>query len=441
MKARFFMGAMLFGAFTLSCSQQDDLIDSISENTIEYQVNEINSNTDIVTKDDAIFIATKFLNRLQTKSTQSEAEPFYSSTHEQIGYIVNFPESGFCIISSSKDLPPILAYSDNGYFESKNIDKIGISTWIENLSQSKNILSNEEKEINRKLWNYYKSSTPSTIAFDNSEKTAALNKRINEINQEFNYSAEVKPLIAYKGTGIISDSSYEMFKNKGGSEEYTIVVCNKKNIGAEVKPLLKTRWYQEGAFGKYATNGYAGCTVIAAGQLMNYFRYPKTYNWDAISMNNYNNEAVSLLSKDIQDKFNVKYGKEGTASTISDVKRGLEKFGYTVKQTSDPLSYNFIRKNHQPFYEQGCNDANEGHAWVVDGYKSFDYQYELIVEYQRENSGSFYYERDNTTYLYNDGSVVSTLTHYNWGWGGTEDGYYYEPKYKKNVKQLILSKP
>ena len=31
------MGAMLFGAFTLSCSQQDDLIDSISENTIEYQ--------------------------------------------------------------------------------------------------------------------------------------------------------------------------------------------------------------------------------------------------------------------------------------------------------------------------------------------------------------------------------------------------------------------
>lgn len=191
----------------------------------------------------------------------------------------------------------------------------------------------------------------------------------------------------------------------------------------------------------FVADKLAGCTVVAAGQLMNYFQYPQSYDWNAIASNNYNNEAIALLSKDIQNKFKVKYGTNGTSSTISNVKEGLEDFGYSVKESEELYSFRLIEKYHQPLYEQGINEAGIGHAWVVDGYETFDYQYYYIVEYLRGSAGNYYYERDNTTYSADDGNlVVPTLTHYNWGWGGAEDGFYQEPKYKKNVKQLNLSK-
>lgn len=179
----------------------------------------------------------------------------------------------------------------------------------------------------------------------------------------------------------------------------------------------------------FVADKLAGCTVVAAGQLMNYFQYPQSYDWNAIASNNYNNEAIALLSKDIQNKFKVKYGTNGTSSTISNVKEGLEDFGYSVKESEELYSFKLIEKYHQPLYEQGINEAGIGHAWVVDGYETFDYQYYYIVEYLRGSAGNYYYERDNTTYSADDGNVVvPTLTHYNWGWGGAEDGFYQEPK-------------
>ena len=79
---------------------------------------------------------------------------------------------------------------------------------------------------------------------DDPEKTAALNKRLNEIHEEFGMSVDPRPLFAFKGSSFISDSYYEMFKNKGGSEEYTIVAWYKKDLGAKVKPMVTTQWNQ-----------------------------------------------------------------------------------------------------------------------------------------------------------------------------------------------------
>lgn len=49
-------------------------------------------------------------------------------------------------------------------------------------------------------------------------------------------------------------------------------------------------------------------------------------------------------------------------------------------------------------------------------------------------------ERDNTTYSADDGNpAVTYQVHYNWGWGGDNDGYYASlPTYKNDVQQLIL---
>lgn len=442
MKTHFVLGAIFTSLIAMSCSNQESLDGMLTESQSLSAPHRygIPCNSNVITKDDAAFVADKFMEHPTSRGVQHETTYLYNSDGDKIGYIINY-DKGYCIVSSSKDLPPILAYSDEGRFDINNIALTGLSVWSDNLSYSLNKLTEEERASNKKQWDIYESNATQSKAMNNQEKTAALNKRLNEIHEEFGMSVDPRPLFAFKGSGFISDSYYEMFKSKGGSEEYTIVAWYKKDLGTKVKPMVTTQWNQSGALGKYADNKLAGCTVVAAGQLMNYFQYPQSYDWNAIASNNYNNEAIALLSKDIQNKFKVKYGTNGTSSTISNVKEGLEDFGYSVKESEELYSFRLIEKYHQPLYEQGINEAGIGHAWVVDGYETFDYQYYYIVEYLRGSAGNYYYERDNTTYSADDGNlVVPTLTHYNWGWGGAEDGFYQEPKYKKNVKQLNLSK-
>lgn len=445
MKMPLFLTAIILSLISVSCSEENQLTEPLREqSSISLsQIKGISYDSNIITKDDAIFVATKFLNRKRTRSEIYDAIPLYDSTGKQIGHVVNFSDSGFCIVSSTKDLPPILAYSSKGNFNINNINKTGISIWRDNLSYSQEELTKEEKDSNRRLWNIYESSSLKSRAMDDTEKTAALNKRMAEIHEEFGMSIDVRPLIVFKGSDFINNSYYEMFKNKGGSEFYTIVGVYKKNLGPQIDPYITTQWGQQGVFGKYAVNKFAGCTVIAAGQLMNYFQYPKTYDWNAIASNCYINESVAVLSKDIQDRFKVKYEENKTSSTISNVKEGLKSFGYSVSETDEIFAYRLIEKYHKPLYEQGVDDDGDGHAWVIDGYITFDYQYYYIVEYLRGNSGSYRYERDNTIYSAGDDNmVVSVLTHYNWGWDGREDGYYVTPpKYKNKLKQLNLSIP
>ena len=87
-------------------------------------------------------------------------------------------------------------------------------------------------------------------------------------------------------------------------------------------------------------------------------------NWNAIASNCYINESVAVLSKDIQDRFKVKYEENKTSSTISNVKEGLKSFGYSVSETDEIFAYRLIEKYHKPLYEQGVDDDGDGHAWL-----------------------------------------------------------------------------
>lgn len=440
MKKIYFLILSAFVGF--SCSNQTELND-IMENTSlpAYQTEGISRSSNSISESDALFVASRFMNRPATRSNASTVTPLRDSENNLIGHIVNYSDKGFCIVAASKESSPILAYSDDNRFDVSSIDKTGVCLWLENYIYSQNNLTEEQKAINRQQWEIYEAAPAvESRATDDQEKTAAMNKRMTELHEEFGRGIDTRPLFAYKGSNILSESLYQLFKSKGGSENYTIVAWYKKDLGIKIEPYIETQWYQEGPFGKYADNGAAGCTVIAAGQLMYYFQFPTTYNWVAIAKNNFNNDALSRFSKDLQDRFHVTYYEYDTGATISDVKKGLESFGYNVSHEKSSSSYRFIYQNHAPFYERGTSDAGKGHAWVVDGYNEYDYQYYFVVEYLRGSSGNYYYERDNTTYSADDGNpAVTCQTHYNWGWGGVNNGYYASPPtYKYDIQQLIL---
>lgn len=109
MKMPLFLTAIILSLISVSCSEENQLTEPLREqSSISLSpIKGISYDSNIITKDDAIFVATKFLNRKRTRSEIYDAIPLYDSTGKQIGHVVNFSDSGFCIVSSTKDLPPI----------------------------------------------------------------------------------------------------------------------------------------------------------------------------------------------------------------------------------------------------------------------------------------------------------------------------------------------
>jgi hypothetical protein bfra3_23100 len=434
--------------FSSSCSQQNvvENVMEIDQHSLSYYVGRgISSSSITVSEDDAMYVAYSFMKRGQhvSRKTCSQVTPLISVENQTIGYVVNFSEGGYCIVASSKDSYPILAYSDEGRFDVSNVEESGVSVWLNAYIFSQQHLSNEEREQNRMQWSVYEKTSVQPMALDDPEKTAALNKRLNELHEEFEGSGDMRPLFAFKGSGIMPESLYNLFKSKGGSEDYTIVVWESEDKGVKIPTMLNTEWHQNPPFGEYADNKIAGCTVIAGAQIMNYYRYPTYYNWDAMPLNEYKNSTLYQFIRDVCDKFDVEYKQNATSSNIKKVEKGLEEFGFRVEAKKE-YAGNLVRTLKIPIYERGENSAGDGHAWVVDGYHERDIVYYFTVEYLRGSNGSYYYERDKTKYLAggNPSPAIIASQHYNWGWaneGTTKNGWFYSPEiFPDDLQQLII---
>lgn len=101
--------------------------------------------------------------------------------------------------------------------------------------------------------------------------------------------------------------------------------------------MISTEWHQYKPFGKYTKYGIAGCTVIAASQIMNYSKFPTYYDWNAMPINDYDNPTLCQFILDVCNKFDVEYKPTGTSSDINKVKKGLEEFGYRVEKRKEVI--------------------------------------------------------------------------------------------------------
>lgn len=208
---------------------------------------------------------------------------------------------------------------------------------------------------------------------------------------------------------------------------------NKIPVRNEVLPMLQTQWNQGVYYNQYCPADPAGpddkcltgCVATALGQLMNYFRWPLqgvgqytsqdtvygdlsvdysaaryNYNEMATKLIRQNDEAAKLIYN-IGVSVDMHYGPDGSGMTN-------HKAAYTMKtffQYGDSAVYAF-RDNVNwdwdsmlvsyinrgiPLYYAGWADTAlvSGHAFILDGHQD------------------------------------STYFHFNWGWGGSYDGYFY----------------
>lgn len=214
-----------------------------------------------------------------------------------------------------------------------------------------------------------------------------------------------------------------------------------------VSPRVQVQWGQNGIYGKYFNNGYAGCNNVAAGMAMSYFEYPKTieithknpiqvYNlyWKNIKRHiigkydfccwpNSPHEEIGLLLYEIgfRSDCDDTNSEEGTSTKLGKTMNTLKSLGYKVsdysKYTIGCIQSNLkngiilIRGDH---FIDSIN-TYVGHMWIADGYK---YRKEQVVESIRPlNSAEPWEEIMNVTNEFR-------LSHFNWGWDGIGDDYY-----------------
>jgi hypothetical protein len=286
-------------------------------------------------------------------------------------HVFNFSSGGFVVISAHSANPPLLCYSFSGKYEPDN-QPGNFHAWMEQYNRqiiytikSKALPSAETSA----LWNYY------------------LDMPLSEIPP---YS------------------------------------------GREILPLTTSTWDQ----GKYynemcpadpagpSGHCYTGCVATAMGQVMNYFRWPETgtgsysyecppygtltadfgsssYQWDLMetSLGRSNPEVAEVLYH-LGVSVDMVYGPNGSGMYNHKAAYSLKTyFKYSpetqyVFRDSTSMNWDSLLIAHLdqkiPMYYAGWSvpDTN-GHAFVCDGYQGEDY------------------------------------FHFNWGWGGSYDGYFY----------------
>ena len=287
-------------------------------------------------------------------------------------YIINYAEGGFIILSSDKRTQPILAFSENNQFDvDESSYPPGLNFWLKDTK-----------------------------------------KLIKDI-QSSNLTQSNKIKFAWKEVQNALSTNQSVFARIDPPQE-----CYEHTETVTVGPLLTSTWYQTGGFNDslpfITCSGssfqvYAGCVPIAMGQVMKYHEYPTNYSWTSIPLS-YATTTTANFIEDIHNAINTVYPGnpsyycDGTGVSASANMGNVLKtqFNYSSASWAN-YNYSTVKSNlnsNRPVILSGDNGVS-GHMWVCDGYMQTSFYFDDCT------GGSYY-----------------PLFHMNWGWGGTNDGYY-----------------
>ena len=292
-----------------------------------------------------------------------------SNRGEACFYAFNTGDKGFVIVSADDRFRPIVGYSDEGPFETDNMSP-ELAFYLGKIIEAR--------------------TSPDAVLFDN--------------------TAEEWLSIGSSGK-LLS-----------------------RNGGRGVDFICTTKWNQDSPYNLYApqANGgpgdrcYAGCVATAMSQVMKRWNHPTkgtgshsyycpgygmqsanfgetTYNWDNMpdrlgGASQEEIEAVATLMYHCAVAVNMEFSPSGSGANSWDVPDAIEQhFSYSSHASLKGRDHytlatwqNMLKEQHDlgwPVYYSGFSNSG-GHAFVCDGYDDDD------------------------------------LFHFNWGWGGSNDGWF-----------------
>ena len=220
---------------------------------------------------------------------------------------------------------------------------------------------------------------------------------------------------------------------------------------ATIGPLVSVRWGQDWPYNMACPvyNGNptkAGCVAIAIAQIMTYYQHPNSFTvnyaptiydqtlyWNLILEHRFTEDGelkacsqcsttgghhlIGSLIREIGQQVEMVYDvDESGCDSEMFARSALQHFGYSCGNyqaySSDVVSNSLI--NRKLVYMRGGISADDGHAWVIDGYR-------LIHEVHREcvkpmNALEWTELRRWTEIHY--------YHHINWGWDGESNGFF-----------------
>jgi hypothetical protein len=286
-------------------------------------------------------------------------------------YVINFEEGGFILISADERFFPVLAYSFQGRFSLNDIPE-NCQDWL----------------------NLYESQI------------------YDALQNEGPFFSDMKAVWSkYDQDGIESDSINMML------------------------PLVTCTWAQDGFYNQMCPaeqdgyNGHVpvGCVAVAMAQLMYYYRFPdsgngtmlytpgyqggiygqqyvdfsaSTYAWSTMTdICREPNDAIAQICYHAGVALQTSYMPQSSGASIEDVPEALVNHFYYQSDHFLPrievqnsqewvtMLINNLAKRQPVLYKSHCGFV--GHVYICDGYQD------------------------------------STHFHFNWGWGGAYNGYYY----------------
>ena len=330
------------------------------------------SNANPVDEKTAQKVGRNFVNAKFNLRQNAELKLVYtgiSTRGETCFYAYNVNNSGFVIVSADDRFRPIVGYSDEGVFETENMSPEA-RFYLEKIIEAR--------------------TSPNAVIFDDTE-------------------AEWRSVM--KDGKLLS-----------------------RNGGREASYLVQTKWNQDSPYNLYAPEAgggpggrcYAGCVATAMSQVMKYWDYPTKgtgshsyhcsygqlsanfgqteYNWEHMPNQLIGNstdeeiEAVALLMYHCGVSVDMGFGPNGSGAYSGDVPYAIKHyFSYSNQANDEYRDYysltqwqNKLKESFDlqwPVYYSGYSDDG-GHAFVCDGYDDND------------------------------------LFHYNWGWDGSNDGWF-----------------
>lgn len=389
---------IFFSFFLISCSQ-DDLGDNKSNEITDFNLKE-----NFVEFSQAKEIAKRIysINNSSSKKQGTKTKKsidFLKEVKNKKGrtsfYIINYREGGFIILSADKRTQPILAFSQKGRIAKDGPYPPGLQFWLEDAeNQIMEIQSSdiELSEMNKIEWE----EIESLIVDEPISNTTRIKIEPPPEPDCYEHSETLT-------TGPLLNSIWE--QDQGYNAQLPLIQCNGINVHV-----------------------LAGCVPIAMGQVMSYYQTPASYNWSDMPGSTATSTTANFIA-DIHDAIGNEYVNNPIYSCVSTGVSSSANMGTVFKNqfnysSADWTSYNYLTVKDnltygRPVILSGDNGTN-GHMWVCDGFKK-------VTNYHDDCTAEVYYP----------------FFHMNWGWKGSEDGWYlynnFNPantNYNNNTKMI-----
>ena len=335
------------------------------------------ANAQLISKSDAELAGKKYLyqrehriNNIKFEDIKISSSELVSIENTAVYYIINFTKNSFIIVSANKNAVPILAYSFNKSFEGKIPPAVNF--WLNRYKkQISYIDKNNIKNIeNFNKWNELLNSDISSLKYITDTLIEPL------VNSEWDQGI-------YYNAACPEDAA--------GPDGHCVTGC----VATATAQLLYYYRFPQSGIGSYTYNCPGYGTITEDFSSANY-----DYNNMPYKFKNYS-DAGALLLYNLGVTFDMEYGPDGSAVWNHSVDNSLKTYFKYCPETqyvfrdSTTLNWDSIVVTNllanKPLYYAGWSDTTfqSGHAFVCDGY-----------------DGPNYY-------------------HFNFGWGGSYDGWFY----------------